>query len=182
MSKVIKSKCIVVDADILQRASDAGPPGSEQSLCESFLRSILSICHQVVVTDQIIAEWNNHSSYLSIVWLRQMANRGKLYEVEDISSCELRQTVRSYVAQALVTVTLEKDAHLIEACRRADLIVASGDRRARRGFALCASEIDWLNEITWVNPATDPHLVAWLKGGALQESSRQLSALNPSHV
>lgn len=150
-------------------------------MCERFLESVREICHQVVVTGPIEEEWDNHSSRWALIWRREMEDSKKLLTPEVCQDPELRTEVRALVASSSqITTYLEDDAHLVEACREGDLIVASGDKRARRGFASCVSSVDWLGEIVWVNPATDSSLVDWLKRGAPSEESRRLSAFDPS--
>ncbi len=92
----------------------------------------------------------------------------------------LRRAIKVMAGTTGVTTRLEKDAHLVEACRLADMLVASNDNRARRGFARCASDVDWLGDVVWVNPATDSDLVDWLERGAPHEESGLVGARSTS--
>ena len=151
-------------------------------MCEDFLESIREVCHQVVVSDPLQKEWDDHNSNWALIWRRKMENskEEKVSRPAVGQDAALRHTVKGLAGTHRVTEEIEKDIHLVEACREGDLIVASGDKRARRGFASCASSVDWLGEIVWVNPATDSSLVDWLKRGAPSEESRRLSAFDPS--
>ena len=147
-------------------------------MCEEFLRSILDICHSVVVTESIEDEWNAHRSRWALRWRSAMESRSKIQFRSASEDNALRSLVRTAVSSQSVAQDLEKDARLLEACRQGDLIVASADCEARRGFARCASDIGWLGRVVWVNPRTDASLVNWLERGAPSEESRQLSAFD----
>ena len=147
-------------------------------MCEEFLRSIQSICHSVVVTEAIEDEWNTHRSRWALRWRTAMENRSKIQFRSASEDSALRSVVRTAVSSQSVAQGLEKDARLLEACRQGDLIVASADNEARRGFARCSSDIGWLGRVVWVNPTKDTDLVDWLKRGAPSEASRQLSAFD----
>ena len=169
---------LVVDANILRSASESGPAGSQQSMCEEFLRSIQAICHSVVVTEEIEHEWSFHRSRWALRWRTAMENRSKIQFLSVSEDTALRSVIKAAVSNQSVAQELEKDACLLEACRQGDLIVASADNEARRGFARCAADIGWLARVIWVNPATDPSLVDWLERGANHEEPRSLLAYN----
>lgn len=147
-------------------------------MCEEFLRSILAICHTIVVTEAIESEWNAHGSRWALRWLTVMENRSKIQFRSTSEDNALRSVIRTAVSSQSVAQDLEKDARLLEACRLGDLIVASADCEARKGFARCASDIGWLGRVVWVNPRTDASLVDWLERGAPSEQPRQLSSFD----
>ena len=152
-------------------------------MCEKFLESIRVICHQVVVTGPVEEEWDRHNSRWASRWRTEMDDSEKVLRPDVCQDAELRSEIKALVASSSeITIYLEDDAHLVEACREGDLIIASGDKRARRGFARCASSVGWLGEVVWVNPVTDTDLVDWLKRGAPSEESRRLSAFDPSET
>jgi hypothetical protein len=74
MSKMTRR--IVVDASIAQSAGMGLHPSSQRS--REFLLDMLSICHKVVTSQEISAEWKNHASKFSIGWLAAMRSRGKI--------------------------------------------------------------------------------------------------------
>ncbi len=107
-----------------------------------------------------------------------MEDSKKISRPKVSEDAKLRNMIANRVGSYGVTATLEKDAHLVEACRQADMLIASNDDRARNGFARCASDVDWLGDVVWVNPATDSDLVDWLKRSAPSERSKQLAAVS----
>lgn len=166
----------VVDTDVLITASGAKSLDPRSVDCLGFLNSILEICHSVVVSGELEQEWDDHPSRWSNRWRAEMEDSRKISRPEISRDAELRQAIKAIAGTTGVTSRLEKDAHLVEACRQADMLIASNDNRARRGFARCASDVNWLGDVVWVNPATDSDLVAWLKRGAPHEESMRLSA------
>ena len=151
-------------------------------MCQEFLQSIQSICHSVVVTEEIEYEWNFHKSRWSLRWRTVMENRSKIRFLSVGEDTALRRVIRAAVSNQSVAHELEKDACLLEACRQGDLIVASADDEARIGFARCVSEIGWLARVVWVNPTTDRSLEDWLEQGANHEESRSLLAYSRTHI
>jgi hypothetical protein len=153
------SKVLVVDASVVRAAGESEHPVSSAN--REFLNSVLELCHRVAMTPQIGAEWRRHQSKVTGRWRVAMYARKKIVRLEAPGNPELRSRLthghRSADRDAIL-----KDAHLIEACLKADRIVASLDENARALF-----QADELNAVTWVNPVSErTRIQAWLEQGA----------------
>ncbi len=131
----------------------------------------------VVLTKEVEDEWDDHPSRYASRWRSTMESRRKVSRPAAEQDAALRSALAVSASSAKAAERLAKDAHLLEACRHGDSIVASNDQRARAGFARCAPEIGWLGRVVWVNPSTEPDLVDWLERGAPADSAKQLSNL-----
>lgn len=126
-----------------------------------FLNSVLEICHRVVMTTEIGAEWRRHQSRVTGRWKVAMYARKKIVSLEVPANTEMRSRLTQGHLDADRDAIL-KDAHLIEACLMADRIVASLDENARTLF-----QVDELNVVTWVNPVSvRARIRGWLEEGA----------------
>jgi len=84
-----------------------------------------------------------------------MTSRGKVEEVVDAPNERLR-------AEALATISAQKDLHLVEAALVTDKIVISLDDRARTELAVQAAA-----DVMWVHPVDEGgHVIYWLRNGA----------------
>ncbi len=63
-----KSKRLVIDSDVARSAGTKEDPISQS--CREVLQAVLSICHKVVLTEDIFAEWKRHRSNFTFVWLK----------------------------------------------------------------------------------------------------------------
>ena len=106
-----------------------------------------------------------------------MESNEKVLRPEMERDTALRRVLRTSARSEEQVRELDKDAHLLEACRCGDRVIASNDDTARADFANCAREqgIGWLGRVVWVNPATDSGLVEWLEWGARTDPEKQLS-------
>ena len=170
-------KRIVVDTDVLIAASGTNPSDPRLDRCLDFLESVLSICHRIILTAELEDEWENHQSRYANRWLSAMESRTKVLRPVAEQDDALRSALAASASSEIAAEALAKDAHLLEACRHGDSIVASCDLSARAGFARCASEIGWLGRVVWIDPATEPDLAVWLDRGAPADSAKQLSNL-----
>jgi hypothetical protein len=116
---------------------------------------VLKVCHRIVLTPALTAEWNAHQSQFARTWRAEMLTLGKVVNIEEIPN----ELVRGQVSKRKA---VHKDLHLIEAAMATDNLVVSLDDRARTDFRVKAAA-----SVTWVNArAEGGHAVYWLKKGA----------------
>lgn len=174
MSKM--SRRIVVDASVAQSAGNSTHPTSR--MCREFLLNMLTICHKVVLTQEIKVEWKNHASSFSVTWLAAMRAKGKIVTVypDDDGSYGARIRVASgFTVQQIAA--MEKDLLLILAALETDGLIASCDSKARALFAQAALELEEIQKVIWVNPNKEIDSCGdWLKSGARHAPERSLGA------
>lgn len=175
MSKMPRQ--IVVDASIARSAGDGVHPTSRMS--REFLLGMMTICHRVVTSPDIAAEWRNHASRFTIGWLAAMQSKGKVVKVSPDSELGIRARILSCSDfQPGQVNAMEKDLLLLEAALSADRIVASSDQKVRELFAAASAQVREIANVTWVNPC-DPEdrCSEWLKAGARGDEDRRLGTL-----
>jgi hypothetical protein len=169
------SRRIVIDASVARAAGDGVVPSSKRS--RDFLVEVFEICHRVVVTEEIMAEWRRHASRFTVQWLAAMRSRGKVVKVVPGPAA---LTVADEVLTAddwsvKQAAALEKDLLLITAAVETDRIVASGDGTVRALFEKAARHVGTIARITWVNPIdAEDSYSSWLRAGARDLEDRQL--------
>ena len=163
------SRRIVVDASIACAAGGEKAIDRTSVACTAFLEEIASICHQIVMTDDLFREWDEHASRHATEWFYDMFNKkGKVYKIEehDLVPCEIAEPI---------SAELEKDKHLIDAAINAEYRIASLDNEARDGFRGLAPTHKPVGLIVWVNPSSDSAL-KWLKEGAKKDETYRLGS------
>lgn len=171
------STALVIDASIARAAGETEHPVS--SACRSFLQEVLVICHRVVLTPEISAEWKRHRSRFAYGWLASMWARKKVVRTDPVENAGLRQTIHSLELTDSVREAILKDIHLVEAAFATDQVVASLDETARRHFRQITEHAESLKTLVWVNPAKDDeHAADWLRQGAKADEERKLG-FNP---
>ena len=170
-----KTKRLVIDADVAQSAGTKEDPISKS--CREVLEAVLDICHKVVLTEEIYAEWKRHRSNYTAGWLKSMVARKKHVPLKDVTNADLRTRINTLSLDERTLETVEKDLHLIEAALETDLIVISRDETARELFQIVSGEIGGLKRIVWINPTREKeHVKDWLNKGAKLDKSRQFGA------
>jgi hypothetical protein len=169
------SRRIVVDASVARSAGTTENPTSRH--CRQFLAAMLTICHKVVMTDDIEKEWRNHSSHYSISWLAAMQRRRKL--VRAAPNEEHNRIINAQLADADLPeaqrAAIEKDLLLVVAALASDRIVASLDDRMRKLLRALAPVSSEVGSLVWVNPAAaEEAAVDWLERGARTEPARTI--------
>lgn len=173
MSKM--SRRIVIDASVARAAGETEHPTSQR--CRLFLLDVLTICHRVVLSEDIMREWNKHASRYSVKWLRAMRKRGKVIKVTPDAFDLFERILATADWSAKDIAAMEKDMLLPLAALATDHLVASGDNRVRDRFAMAAADVAELGGITWINPATAAdHCGTWLHGGARHDAEHTLGA------
>ena len=171
------SVALVIDATIACASGGTEHPVS--SACRGFLQEVLKICHKVVMTPEISAEWKKHRSKFAYGWLASMWARKKVVRPDPVENAGLRQAIRSSELTDSVREAILKDIHLVEAAFATDHAVASLDDTARQYLRQIAEHVKSLRSLVWVNPTKDDeHATDWLREGANAEEEKQLG-FNP---
>jgi hypothetical protein len=171
------SAALGIDASIARAAGETEHPVS--SACRSFLQEVLNICHRVVMTPEISAQWKKHRSRFAYGWLASMTARKKVVRPDPVEDAGLRQTIHSLELTDNVREAILKDIHLVEAAFATDHAVASLDDTARWNLRQITEHVKSLRSLVWVNPIKDDeHTSDWLRQGAKADEERQLG-FNP---
>ncbi|OGG46357.1 MAG: hypothetical protein A3F84_03200 [Candidatus Handelsmanbacteria bacterium RIFCSPLOWO2_12_FULL_64_10] len=169
-----RSRRLVIDASV---AGTSGEKNERGQRCRDFLNAVREICHHVVMTSEIEAEWKRHSHLFARQWQRSMTARRKVRFVNLIVDDELRGKIGRTAARDRDREAMLKDVLLIEAARETDHTVISLDETARGLFGKAARSVGELRNIVWVNPeAVDERPISWLENGAKPEKGRRLGS------
>lgn len=161
------SRRLVVDASIARAAGQPASRDPTASICRKLLLVLLEVCHRVVMTSDLKAEWQRNASRFALTWRRQMCSRKKLVSLGEQRDSAFRIALQEAAAGEFNWAAMLRDAHLIEAARAADRTVISLDEAARRLFLQASSGVAELGTVCWVNPAgADVDVLVWLEGGA----------------
>ncbi|MBI5015412.1 MAG: hypothetical protein HZB55_07960 [Deltaproteobacteria bacterium] len=174
MAKV-RSRRLVIDASVARSAG--GPTATEprSKACREFLLSVLSICHQVVMTPEIADEWKRHQSSFARSWRVQMEGRKKVFRPGGTQDESLLQHCERTFQDPGDQEAAAKDLHLLDAALATDRTIASLDEAAKGLFATLSELARNVAAINWVNPERpEEHVIAWLAAGAQREQGRQL--------
>jgi hypothetical protein len=174
MSKM--SRRIVVDASVARSAGSTEHPASVHS--RQFLQEMLTICHRVVMTDEIAREWRSHRSLFAARWLAAMRSKRKVVTVDPEGRSGLLELLPGSGLGPNQRAAVEKDCLLVTAAWAADDLVASNDDKIRRLLCrLVAGSAD-LGRVVWVNPtAPEETPIEWLRSGARSATARTLGSL-----
>mgnify|MGYP006966880220 FL=1 len=85
------SQRIVIDTDLARSAGETENPRSVA--CREFLQAVLSICHRIVVSPDILVEWRKHKSRFTSGWLVTMVQKNKVVECEPLEMDGLREQI-----------------------------------------------------------------------------------------
>ena len=162
-----KSKRIVVDTSVIKAAGDGAHPAK---ICRDVLDTIYRVCHRVVLTDSVRAEWWAHPTRYLAGWRKQMDGKKKLLRCEnppESSAC--RKVLAAVDAQDRHVV--EKDIMLLEAALETDRIVISLDSRTRKHIARAADGVTEVANVQWedlkrADSGSGETVLDWLRGGA----------------
>lgn len=169
------SRRIVIDASIAQSSGkeDATYPRSKH--CRDFLLTVLEVCHRVVMTTEILEEWNRHQSSFARGWRVSMVARKKLSRIEVVPDQILRDKITRTATKEVDREAILKDLRLIDAAIATDLIIASLDETVRELFRRAATNVGELRNIVWTNPElAEENCISWLAEGARAERKRKL--------
>lgn len=179
-----ESKRLVIDASV---AHAAGEKEGTSINCRNFLIAVRESCHRLVMTPEIIDEWQRRNdergkkpSRFILTWLAEMTEREKVEVYRDIPNYE---ELSSKIEEAIdINQGLQaalKDFILIKAALVTDRIIVSLDEKSRKPFKIAAVQVDELKNIVWVNPnkIEEEAPIDWLEKGAEAESDRLLGNL-----
>ncbi len=142
------SKSLVIDADVARRSGEVAS-GSHPSAkaCREFLQSVLSICHRLVISNPLRAEWDQHQGSYFRRWRTEMVSKSKVVVVDDSTDQELRASVLDTAKSGRDREEMEKDLHLLEAALKTDKRVISADEKARKLFKRASRSEKKLNRL-----------------------------------
>lgn len=171
------SKRLVVDACVARSSGGKAATHPTSKQCRDFLQAILNISHRIVLTPNLRAEWSKHQSRFAMRWLVTMQQKGKIVRINIEADSELHSKMEDYAgSNGLGVEEILKDLHLVEAALKADEVIVSHERYARRHYANAAkSEVPEIARIAWISPCNEREgPLAWLKSGAKAEDHRRL--------
>lgn len=169
------SKRLVIDASVARAAGRENAIDPTSVYCRDFLKAVRTICHQIVMTQEIGEEWQRHQSSFARQWLLSMAARRKVYRLGDVLDNDLRGRIERVASSERATEAIRKDLHLIEAAMATDRVVISLDDTARGLFAMTAQGVGELRHVAWVDPnRAEEQPILWLENAAKPEKKRLL--------
>lgn len=187
---VFASRRLVIDASIAHAAGDEKTLNSPDlgtiivvpNNCRDVLNAVRRVGFVMVLTSEIVREWNEHQSRFSLAWRIAMTQASKTEVVShsdeklrnDLMEMAERKVGQSKITEDVCRIML-KDCHLLEAALAADGIVLALDDKVRHHFRIVAEVIAEIREVVWVNPdKAEEEAIAWLEAGAGPELHRQL--------
>ena len=176
--KKAKSKRLVIDANVA-RTSGAKATDGEAKRCRDFLLKVSSLSYKIMMTPEIICEWNRRQSPFARRWRVSMATSNKVCGVKKSPvDEEFRNKIEDAAEQENQIPVMRKDFHLLEAARISDQTIISLEKRVRRHFAYAAQQVGKIQDIVWVNPerTEEEEPLVWLQNGAPPEDHRKLHA------
>ncbi len=166
---------LVIDTSIARAAGGEGATFPTSKRCRDLLIAVVTICHQVVLTPDIVNEWNRNQSGFARRWRVSMEARRKVERINVAPDVGLRQKVEDTSTAQAERDAMRKDCHLLEAALAADKIILSLDDTVRSLFATASQHVGELHEIMWSNPdILEEGTVTWLENGAKVERQRLL--------
>lgn len=182
----IDSRRLVIDASVAQAAGGETATFPASKMCRDFLTAVLTVCHQIVMTAEIRAEWDQHQSGFARRWRKSMVARKKLsYLKVDAGAHEAaRQRLVGVVRHSSLTGnqqdSVEKDLHLVVAALATDHRLVANDEIVRDLLNSLSSQATELASILWANPTRESeHALEWLEQGVPDEPSRRLGGSVP---
>ena len=175
--KKAKSKRLVIDANVA-RTSGAKPTDQAAKRCRDFLLKVSSLSYRIMMTPEIINEWNRRQSPFALKWRSAMARSNKVCGVNSPADEEFRNKIEDAAEQKNQIPAMRRDFHLLEAARISDQTIISLEKKARRHFAYAAQYVNEIRDIVWVNPdrTEEEEPLVWLRNGAPPEDHRKLRA------
>ena len=168
---------MVIDASVARASGgpDAVSPTSKN--CSDFLQAALVVCHQIVLTTEILEEWHRHKSRFASRWLASMFARKKAKMIGSAEDQNLRDKIGQASQNEKARSAMLKDVHLLEAALMTDEIVVALDEIVRSLFMETAISVGEIRNIVWINPdRADEKPLPWLDGGAKSDKKRCLGA------
>lgn len=146
----------VVDADIARSSGETEHPVSSGS--RKVLEFISSGGHNLALCPTLRGEWKKHRSAFATRWMAAMVARKKVLFINP--STEILDYIESEEADGKEKDIALKDAHLLDAAREVDKIVASNDDRARNAFCNISERKKIISEIIWLHAVRDNECIS----------------------
>ena len=156
---------LVIDASVARAAGETGHPVS--SACREYMLAVREMCHKVVLTRQIMEEWENNQSRFTRKWRRSMAAKKKRLSLIDPVASGLDLDKYESSQRKIV----EKDLLLIEAALAADNVIVSCDETFYEALGSTKSGRTLRRRLIWHNP---------VKGGLEQIRSIRMAGKSSS--
>jgi hypothetical protein len=173
-----KSRHFVVDASVARAAGSLGALSPTSQSCRQVLDTLFQVCHRVVMSQELRAEWDRNASKASLDFLREMRRRGKVVPPKEAvpGMVKMRATIERLCGEAQAEAIL-KDFHLLEAAWESGRLILSLDDAARSLLVPLVKRLPRLGTFTWVNPTEEgEEVIGWLTKGAPDEERRYLRA------
>ncbi len=170
-----RSELLVIDASVARAAGpeDAVHPMAKN--CRDFLLAVRDICHRMIFTEPIAAEWKQHQSGFARQWRTSMNARKKIDWIVVSEDEALRRQLQEAGTTDKQKEAMLKDAHLIEAASIQGKRIAALDEIVRELFRRSADLAPQLRDICWVNPNRPiEDSLGWLSDGAPADPFRML--------
>lgn len=169
------SRRLVIDASVARSAGGEQSTFPTSKHCRDFLKSVLSICHRVVMTPEIAEEWNKHRSNFARTWRVSMVARKKEIRLPSQHHEKLRTKIESAASSEKSCAAMLKDVHLLEAALATDSVVVSLDDVVKNLFSASCQSVGEIKSIVWVNPDEgNGKTQAWLEKGAKPDKNLRL--------
>lgn len=169
------SRRLVIDASVARAAGGEDATFPTPKHCRDLLTATLTICHRVVMTEAIVAEWKEHQSRFARAWRVSMEAKKKVDRPPVAANEPLRERVMQAAAGENDADAMLKDFHLVEAALATDRVIISLDDSVRRLLSGASISVGELRQLLWANPADeDEDLLTWLTAGAKNEKERRL--------
>jgi hypothetical protein len=173
------SQSLVIDASVARAAGDVKATFDTAVKCRDFLSNVYLICHKVVMSPEIRAEWSKHSSRFTRKWHKNMMARKKVVTIDITITHNLTNKINKLKLSANDKAAMLKDVPLLTAALATDKAVISLDDNARRLYRDSVKNIGVYSSINWVNPAVETEEpIQWLKLGAPLERKRRLGTIS----
>src|SRR5262245_5870582 len=117
------SRRLVVDASVTRSAGPEHATHPQAKQCRDVLKTILGVCHRVVVSPMVLREWNVHMSGFAKRWRLQMEIRSKILRLDAASLDPIDDAVVEEIDNFNDRQAALKDVHLVEAALAADRVV-----------------------------------------------------------
>jgi hypothetical protein len=145
------SRLLVIDGSIARSAGETTHPISRS--CREAMVNILSICHKMAMTDDILVEWKKHESNFARKWRRTMVAKKKVIKIDEFElQCRKKSVSELKIAEQRA---LEKDMHLLKGACAADGIIITRDEEIIRIWEKCGKNYKTPMQIKWINPAKE---------------------------
>ena len=143
------------------------------------LKSISEQGHLLVLSPELIDEWNKHQSRFARRWRVEMTSRDLVRDIPSPVDSNLRTRLQSTVENQDPGVwkAMEKDCLLIEAALATGKIVLSFDEKVRGHFERSSKDVAELHSIMWANPSHPAEgVVTWILAGCERTQDRCLGS------